>query len=369
MTNVSLTMRLARGELARWCAEHWAGAPKLTGDLHRRFCALGQPGPVRPLAGSSAGIAAAFTLRLGLLAEGAAPTAALLGPVRAGLANPRWAEQSAELFGPSRLPAPAAGRFSPYRRRVPNPAAPVGDVAEHETVLTEFVTRAGRFLAEHAPPGTLGTPGAEAVLARVCWVLAGWETGYRTGRMPDRLAAVHAHPGYTVDDLRAAAPEPAVTELVDLARVLHTSRTLAGWRGDSPGRPIAIGPLGVANPVIVPRWADADLQLGSTLWEITTAAWPDTGDVVTRALWRLLACAWLDTRDVYGIRSVGIYLARYGVAASWGLGAFCSTVFGGTGREGPAREAFLDLARRLARADGAEPIPPWVPREQVLYGR
>jgi hypothetical protein len=44
-------------------------------------------------------------------------------------------------------------------------------------------------------------------------------------------------------------------------------------------------------------------------------------------------------------------------------------VFGGTGREGPAREAFLDLARRLARADGAEPIPPWVPREQVLYGR
>ncbi len=318
MKYVSLTMRLARGELARWCAEHWAGAPELTGDLHRRYCALGQPRPVRPVAGAGTGIAAAFTLRLGLLAEGAAPASALLGPVRVGLAKPRWAEQAAGLFGPSRLPATVADRFSPYRRRVRNPPAPLGDLAEHETVLTEFVTRTGRFLAEHAPPGALGNPGAETVLARVCWVLAGWETGFRTGRMPERLAAVHAHPGYTVDDLRAAAPEPVVAELVELARALHVSGTLAGWRGDAPGRPIAAEPLGVAGPVILPRWAEADLLVGSTLWDVVTAAWPDNPDVVTRALWRLLACAWLDTRDVYGIRSVGIYLARHGVAASWG---------------------------------------------------
>ncbi|SFW11983.1 hypothetical protein SAMN04489730_0077 [Amycolatopsis australiensis] len=206
------------------------------------------------------------------------------------------------------------------------------------------------------------------MLARVCWVLAGWEHAFRTGRMPEQLAAIHAHPGYTVDDLRAAAPEPAVAELVNLARVLHTSRTLAGWRGDAPGCPIATGPLGIANPIILPGWAEADLLLGSTLWEVTTVTSLDNPAVLVRALWRLLACAWLDTRDVYGIRAVGIYLARHGVTMSWGLTAFCSMVFGGTGRDDAAREAFLPLARRLARADGAEPPPPWVPRERILYG-
>jgi hypothetical protein len=372
MCDMSLTTRLARGELARWCAEHWADAEKLTADLQRRSRAAGQPEPVRragpPEPGQWTGIDAAFTVRLGLLAEGAAPAAALLGPVRAGLASPAWADQVAGMFGPSRLPAAITGRFSPYRRQVSDLPVPVGDVGEHEMVLTEFVTRVGRFLAEHAPPGRLGIPGAETVLARVCWVLAGWEHAFRTGRMPDQLAAVHAHPGYTVEDLRAAAPEPVVTELVELARVLHTSRTLAGWRRDAPGCPIATGPFGIANPVILPGWAEADLLLDSTLWEITTVTRLDDLDVLTRALWRLLACAWLDTRDVYGIRGLGIYLARHGVTMSWGLTAFCCTVFGGTGRDDDARDGFLPVARHLVRADGAEPPPPWVPRERILYG-
>ncbi len=44
-------------------------------------------------------------------------------------------------------------------------------------------------------------------------------------------------------------------------------------------------------------------------------------------------------------------------------------MFGGTGRGGTAWEAFLDIAGRLSSADGAEPIPPWGPRERVLYAR
>ncbi len=35
-----------------------------------------------------------------------------------------------------------------------------------------------------------------------------------------------------------------------------------------------------------------------------------------------------------------------------GLSAFCCSMFGGTGRDDAAREAFLPLVRRLARADG-----------------
>jgi hypothetical protein len=50
--------------------------------------------------------------------------------------------------------------------------------------------------------------------------------------------------------------------------------------------------------------------LGSTLWEITTVADLDDTAGLVRALWRLLGCAWLDSRDFYGIRCLGIYLAR-----------------------------------------------------------
>ncbi len=129
---------------------------------------------------------------------------------------------------------------------------------------------------------------------------------------------MHAPPGYTAADLRTAAPEPVVAELVELTRLLHTSRTLPDWRRDAPGRPITTGPLGIAAPIILPGWAEGDLLIGSTLWEVTTTIRPDASDALHRLLWRLLACAWLDTRDVYGIRSVGIYLARYGVAVAWG---------------------------------------------------
>ncbi len=71
---------------------------------------------------------------------------------------------------------------------------------------------------------------------------------------------------------------------------------------------------------------------------------------------------------MYGIRAVGIYLARHGVAVSWGLTAFASAMLGGTGRDDTAREQFLAIARRLDADDGATPPPAWVPRARALYG-
>jgi hypothetical protein len=175
VAGMSLTARLARGELARWCAETCYGVPNIAADLQRRLAAARHPKPVRPAACTRpvdrAGISAAFTQRLGLLVEGSAPAAALLGPLRAGLASRGWADTAAALFGPSKQPDAVAGPFSPYRRRVAHPAAPVGDVGEHETVLAEFAARTARFLTEHAPPGSVGTRGAETALARTCWVL------------------------------------------------------------------------------------------------------------------------------------------------------------------------------------------------------
>ena len=63
--------------------------------------------------------------------------------------------------------------------------------------MEDFLRRTADYLYEHAPPGTIGSPGVEAGLARSCWVLAAWELGDRT-RWPTELAAVHATPGYTV---------------------------------------------------------------------------------------------------------------------------------------------------------------------------
>jgi hypothetical protein len=40
-----------------------------------------------------------------------------------------------------------------------------------EPVLTEFFGRTREFLARHAPPGEVGTQGAETVLARVYWLV------------------------------------------------------------------------------------------------------------------------------------------------------------------------------------------------------
>jgi hypothetical protein len=137
---------------------------------------------------------------------------------------------------PSRLPAAIAGRFFPYRWQVSDSPAPAADADAHDPALTKFAARIARFLTGHGRPGAVGTWGAETGLVSVCWVLGGWVRAYRTGRLPDRFAAVHADPGYTADDLRAAAPEPVVAELVDLARILHTNRTLADWGGDAPGR-------------------------------------------------------------------------------------------------------------------------------------
>jgi hypothetical protein len=103
------------------------------------------------------------------------------------------------------------------------------------------------------------------------------------------------------------------------------------------------------------------------VWDVTTSTRLEP-EVLNRALWRLLAWAWLDAADVYGIRPVGIYLARHGVAVSWGLTAYASSMLSGTGRDDTAREQILGLTRRLA-ADDAPPPPAWVPRAQVLYGR
>ncbi|WP_018685404.1 hypothetical protein [Actinokineospora enzanensis] len=367
---MSLTTQLHRGELGRWCEANLPGTDNLIADVRRRLAAAGNPAPLTPDGRIPEDhwrtVAAAFRLRLGFLVDGSAPATALLGAVRARLASRDWADRVQQAF-----PAPGGtpdNRWSPFRAgsrgwldasRVDGEAAP-----EYEAALEEFVRRTGAYLLEHAPTGTLGTRGAETGIARSCWILAAWETGSRN-RFPAALAAVLDQPGHTPEDLRRCVPETALADLVGLARLLHTSKTLRDWRGDTPGRPLREpGPLGAARPVIVPHWAEADLLVGSTLIEAKAVAQLDTA-ALARWLWSLLAYTWLDTQNRHEIRSVGLYLARHGVAASWGAVTFADMLLGGTGRaDRGARDQFLHLARRVIAAEGAQPPADGTSRER-----
>lgn len=370
MRVMSLTTQLHRGELGRWCAANLPGTDNLVADVRRRLAAAGNPAPITPDGRIPEEhwktVAAAFRHRLGFLVDGRAPATALLGAVRARLASRDWADQAQQTFpAPNRTPD---NRWSPFRAGsrgwLDASRVDPGATTEHEPMLDELVRRTGEYLLEHAPTGTLGTPGAEAGIARSCWILAAWETGSRT-RFPAALAAVLDQPGYTPEELRHCVPEAALADLIALVRLLHTSKTLRDWRGDTPGRPPREpGPLGTSRPVVVPHWAEADLLIDSTLIEAKAVAQLD--DVVlARWLWSLLAYTWLDTQNRHEIRSVGLYLARHGVVASWGAVTFADMLLGGTGRAGRgARDQFLHLARRVIAAEGAQPPAEWTPRER-----
>ncbi|UJW28744.1 methylmalonyl-CoA mutase family protein [Saccharothrix sp. AJ9571] len=87
-------------------------------------------------------------------------------------------------------------------------------------VWTELLERSRTYLAQHAHPGALGSPGAEADMARANWDLAACESMYRRGRVEPRLAqAVSAHP--SVERLRELAGEQRGAELVALAHRLR----------------------------------------------------------------------------------------------------------------------------------------------------
>ncbi|MFC9250642.1 hypothetical protein [Amycolatopsis thailandensis] len=373
---MSLTTQLYNGEIGRWCAEHLQTGSAIA-HVQRQLIMAGSPEPVRPVgkvnARHWADVGGAFGARLALLVDGAPPYYALLGAVRAGLASRRWSEAMHTEFRTHReTPGSAQGRWSQYRpgrrgwidigERIES-----GEPTEHEPVLSDFVRRTAALIDEHMPPGRIGAPGAESSLARSCWVIAGWETSYREGRLPADLAAVHSHPDYTAADLRRVVREPVLAELVDLVRVLHTRKTVQTWRG--AGHRPDQGPLGISGPVFVPHWADGDLIVGDTLLDVKTAIRVDNPDSLSRWLWQILCYAWLDVQDMYEIRSVGLYLARHGVTASWGIDAFESSLLGGSGRATEAREDFLRIARRVIRDEGAHPPGAWRPRRKdTLHG-
>lgn len=367
---MSLTSQLHAGELGTWCASRFPGTAAAAARIE---AATRGRRPVRPVGQVDgrhwAEIGGAFGLRLAALVEPSPPYYSLYGLVRAGLVAREWAdEQAAQWPTHAALAAEQRGRALELR---PSPAGwlelgqpEATDVTSTpgEPVLADLLARLRRYLAEHAPTGQLGTPGVEAALARVFWLVSAFEDAYRTAEAPAVLHELFGSSVPTVEQLRAAAPEPVVAELVDLARQLDTSGSLAQLRRLA-GTPATGRPLGHAAPAFVHHWADGDLLISdgrtSTLLDVKTVVRADKAERTARWLHQLLGYAWLDVCDRWRIRTVGLYLARHGVLVTWPVDELADQLLDNRGlvrgrRREKARAEFLAVARRVITAEGAQ---------------
>jgi hypothetical protein len=360
---MSLTSQQRSGELGDWMAVRFAGAHELAREVQH---ACGQvPRPVLPIGGHRGGdhpwaaIGGTFGQRLAFLVQHAPPYFGLAGTLTMEMADWPDLHHAAAAF-PTHAQLPASRRSRAWDWRPtssgwidvgPSPTDPIDQPSASPAGVVEFSARLVEYLTRHCPPGTLAASvGAEARLMRACWVLSAWEDGYRRGCLDvDYMTE-------DIGQLLALADEPVITELVALSTRAHTSGALTQLRhlASNPG----VGePLGIAGPVFVPHWADGDLVIGDTLIDVKTIASVRDTHRITRWLHQLLGYAWLDGPDRYGIRDVGLYLARHGVLLTWSVERFAHTLTGTTDSVGLTRirDEFERLTARVIQAEGANP--------------
>jgi hypothetical protein len=194
-----------------------------------------------------------------------------------------------------------------------------------DALIDSFTDQLIDYLAEHALPGVIATTRrAEEILARVCWVLTGGEHAYHSGALSPAIARAHEDLPWTpakdaestraaVDLLLLETPVYITQELVTLAGRLLRSGCLDQLRALA-GNPPAGAVLGLTQPMFVPHWADGGVIVGDTLLDVKTVITLRDRDRIAQWLYQLLGYAWLGTTaDLYGIRNVGLYLARHGV--------------------------------------------------------
>ncbi|MDT8912735.1 hypothetical protein [Amycolatopsis sp. PS_44_ISF1] len=383
---MSLTSELAdpAGALTSWCARVFTGTSAVAAEVAR---AVRSVEPVRP-AGRDvprrhwAEIGGAFGQRLADLVQPAPPYYALLGLVGAQWVTGAWAHRQAAAYPTHRgLPGEYRARALFVRPAATtwldlgDPFPPAGPAPDTEELWGSLLDRSRDYLAEHAPPGTLATAGAEAGLARTNWLLSACEDIYRSSAIDPRLArAVDGEAGGMGIDagvglLRGLAGEDQVAELVRLARRLHERGTSWELRALA-GHPPEGHQLGIAGPTIVPGWADGDLLLGAidpetgvdergtTLVDVKTVVTVRDPDRVGRWLWQILLYAWLDTRGAYDIRRTGLLLARHGELITWPVGELAAKLLGGPETVEYRRDEARGIVGRILASAGLE-LPPY----------
>ncbi|MFJ5113540.1 hypothetical protein ACIQAD_23195 [Streptomyces sp. NPDC088551] len=385
---MSLTSQLQDGEIGRWCTRRLTGTAEVAALLPKAVRGRRTVFPRGQVDGRHwAAVGGAFGARLAALVQPAPPYYALHGLVAAGLARREWAdEQAAHYPTHAGLGAAQRGKALDVRPTVTGwldlvpgaePSAQRSELQAivsntlgtrsgpeialpAEPVLADFLERTRTYVERHAPLGQLGTPGAEAGLARSYWLLEMFESVYRSGVVDESMHQVFRPGVPTVEVMRAAASEPVVEELARLAEQTQSYGALAELRRLA-GNPAPGQPLGIAGPVLVNHWADGDLLIsgpeGATLIDVKTVVKTDRPDRSSRWLWQLLCYAWLDTTDRYRIRNVAFYFARHGALVTWPLTEFTNLLLGGTDPH-EARAEFLTAATRAMTSEGARlPTP------------
>lgn len=368
---MSLTSQIKGGTVGRWAAVRFHGARELVGQVQAVAAEAGRP--VRPTGQVDrdhwAQVGGVFGARLAAFVEPAPPYGSFLGAQRLGAVRPAWAQGQAGAY-PTHQDHPEAHERGLELRPspsgwldlggIPPTGGPIGSA---EVVLGEFLARARAFHAQHAPTGSIGTPGAEAVLARVYWVVSALEDYYRGGSMDAQVMELLVGPraASSVEELLAAAPDHVVAEVVELVRRAHVSGSLATLQ-QAAGLPPAGSALGHASPVFVHQWADGDLIVSdgatSTLLDVKTVIRVDDIDRVARWLWQVAGYVALDRADRWRIRTVGLYLARHGAIVTWPVEDLLAGM-AGVDHAGVAkvRRDLHDVARAAAAHEGAYIFP------------
>lgn len=201
---------------------------------------------------------------------------------------------------PGRSVAAAAAAFG-GGRAVPGAPASARDAA----------FRCGRELLAAVEAGRHGQA-AEEDLARLCFVAASYEDVYRSGqvRRDSLLAQVTAVT--RLADLLRRVPDYAIADIE--AQMALSGSVFSEFRS----LPESAAKCGVAFAGSADiGGADADFVIDGLLLDCDATT--DPRQLGAGEIYQLAGRLLLDYHDEFGIRSVGVYLSRYGFAVKWDI--------------------------------------------------
>jgi hypothetical protein len=153
-------------------------------------------------------------------------------------------------------------------------------------------------------------------LARLCYAAAWFEEVFRTGRVWPTTPLGGAHPALTLDELLAAVPAYAATDIT--AMTGRANEGLASiWETTAPHE-VTLAPTFAGSCDV--RGADADWIAGRLLVDVK--ATKDPGKLPAQDIYQLAGYVLLDYPDTHRLDRVGWYHARTGALSVWGIDEF-----------------------------------------------
>ena len=147
--------------------------------------------------------------------------------------------------------------------------------------------------------------GDDDYLARLCVIAAHLEVVYRSGIVGDWFLEAEA---MTPDRLLASIPSAQVSDITQMAEKLRSAFS------DRMPRSVVSNPVFGRSELNI--GADGDIILDDCLVDIKATI----NSKVSRVMLHQVVCyALLDKDDVFGIRKVGLYMARQGALIAWPL--------------------------------------------------